>query len=430
MAFWDPDRERMDREAIEQLQLERLQSTLNRVYKNVRHFRKTFRELDFFPEDLRTLADLRGLPLLTREDLMRNYPYDMFAVPLREVVRLHTPVLNQDDPVVMGFTKNDLGNWAELMARGLTAAGLDSDDVIQVAPTFGIMTGAFGVQLGAGRIGASVIPIPGSSFPAHVKILRDFRTTALVATPTFVSGVLHSLQALGIDVHTLSLKSAILGSEPWGESTRTELESALHVVATDAYTLAEVFGPGVAWECPEKAGLHIPEDHFIPEILDPDTGEPVPPGGEGELVLTAIAKEAFPLIRFRTGDLTRLTYEPCACGRTHARLERIFRRCDEAVVMRGNRIVPDQIARVLAELVDEVPPFQMLIDRVDGQDRLTVQIEISDRMFFDEMRRQRRFMESLHRNISESLGWEAAVRLVEPGTFDPARKVRDRRDFD
>mgnify|MGYP006272677561 CR=1 FL=1 len=429
MAFWDPDRERMDREAIEQLQLERLQSTLNRVYKNVRHFRKTFQEMDFFPEDLRTLSDLTRLPLLTRADLMRNYPYDMFAVPLREVVRLHTPVLNQDDPVVMGFTQNDLKNWAELMARSLTAVGLDSDDVVQVAPTFGIMTGAFGVQLGAGRIGASVIPIPGSSFPAHVKILRDFRTTALVATPTFVSGVLQSLQTLGVDVNTLSLKWAILGSEPWGESTRTELESALHVTATDIYTLAEVFGPGVAWECPEKDGLHIPEDHFIPEIVDPDSGVPLPPGEEGELVVTTIAKEAFPLIRFRTGDVTRLTYAPCACGRTHARIGRVVRRCDDAVVMRGNRIVPDQIARVLAELVEVVPPFQLLIDRVDGQDRLTVQIEISDNMFFDEMRRQRRFVESLHRNISESLGWEAAVRLVEPGTFDLDRKVWDRRRF-
>jgi phenylacetate-CoA ligase len=430
MAFWDPDRERMDREAIEQLQLERLQSTLNRVYKNVRHFRKTFQEMDFFPEDLRTLSDLTRLPLLTRADLMRNYPYDMFAVPLREVVRLHTPVLNQDDPVVMGFTQNDLKNWAALMARSLTAVGLDSDDVVQVAPTFGIMTGAFGVQLGAGRIGASVIPIPGSSFPAHVKILRDFRTTALVATPTFVSGVLQSLQSLGIDVNTLSLKWAILGSEPWGEATRTELEGALHVTATDIYTLAEVFGPGVAWECPEKDGLHIPEDHFIPEIVDPDSGAPLPPGEEGELVVTTIAKEAFPLIRFRTGDVTRLTYAPCACGRTHARIGRVVRRCDDAVVMRGNRIVPDQIARVLAELVETVPPFQLLIDRVDGQDRLTVQIEISDNMFFDEMRRQRRFVESLHRNISESLGWEAAVRLVEPGTFDPDRKARDRRRFD
>ncbi|GBC61675.1 phenylacetate--CoA ligase [Desulfonema ishimotonii] len=429
MECWEYSKECSDRAEIEQLQLERLQSTLNRVYKNVRHYRKTFLDIDFMPEDFRTLADLKKLPFITRRDLMRNYPYGMFAVPLREVVRLHAPVLNPDDPVVMGFTRNDLKNWADLMARNLTAAGLDKDDVIQVAPTFGIMTGSFGVQMGAGRIGASVIPLGGGRLPAQVRIMRDFRTTALVATPTFALGILRSLEAMALDPKDLSLKCGIIGSEPWSEADRAELETRLHITATDTYSLAEIFGPGVAWECPEKNGLHMAEDHFIPEIIDPETLEPLPPGSEGELVITTISKEAFPLIRFRTGDITRITYDPCACGRTHCRISRIFRRCDEAFVMRGSRIVPEQVGRVLTRMTGGQPYFQMVVEREGGQDCLTVLVEISDCIFFDEMRKQRRFVEQLHRAVAESLGWEAALKLVEPGTFDRNQKITDRRNL-
>ncbi|MGE0086602.1 MAG: phenylacetate--CoA ligase family protein [Desulfococcaceae bacterium] len=429
MEYWDQEKECMNREEIGQVQLERLQSTLNRVYKNVRHYRNTFREMDFMPEDFRTLDDLRKLPFVTRQILMENYPYGMFAVPLREVVRLHAPVLNQDDPVVMGFTRNDLKNWAELMARNLTAAGLTKDDVIQVSPSLGIMTGSFGVQMGAQLIGASVIPMPGGKFPAQVKIMRDFRTTAIAATPTFALGLLRSMEEMGVEPNTLSLKCGIIGSEPWSEMIRAELESKLHISVTDTYSLAEIFGPAVAWECPEKKGLHISEDHFIPEIIDPHTGENLPPGREGELVITTISKQAFPLIRFRTGDISRINYEPCACGRTHCRLSRISRRCDEAFVMNGSRIVPEQVGRVLARLTGSEQVFQLLIERQDAQDRLTVLVEISDAIFFDDMNRQRRFVDELHRVISESLGWEVSVKLVEPGTFDPGQRIADQRVF-
>jgi len=427
--YWDERIECMDREGIEQLQLENLQATLNRVYKNVRHYRKVFREVDFMPEDLQSVADIQKLPFITRRDLSRNYPYEMFAVPLREIVRLHTASFNFDDPVVIGFTKNDIRNWAELMARNLTAVGVGKDDVVQIALTFGIITGPFGVQVGAEKIGASVIPISAGRLYQQVKIMRDFRTTTLVSTPTVALGLSRVMAEMNVDANSLVLKYGILGSEPWSEETRDDLETRLYITATDTYGLTEIFGPGVAWECPEKQGLHIAEDHFIAEIIDPDTLEPLPPGSEGELVLTTIAKEAFPLIRFRTGDLTRLDYSPCACGRTHCRIARIFKRSDEVIVVKGTSIAPEQVGQAIARVSGGQPNFQLVITREAEADQLLVMVEISDMNFFDEMKKQRRFVERLHREISETLGWEVAVRLVEPGTFDPQRRVRDEREF-
>ncbi|MFP4225292.1 MAG: phenylacetate--CoA ligase family protein [Desulfobacterales bacterium] len=427
--YWDERIECMDREEVAQVQLENLQATLNRVYKNVRHYRKVFREVDFMPEDLRSIADIQKLPFITRRDLSRNYPYEMFAVPLREIVRLHTASFNFDDPVVIGFTKNDIRSWAELMARNLTALGVGKDDVVQIALTFGIITGPFGVQVGAERIGASVIPISAGRLYQQVKIMRDFRTTTLVSTPTVALGLSRVMAEMNVDPNSLALKHGILGSEPWSEETRDDLETRLYITATDTYGLTEIFGPGVAWECPEKNGLHIAEDHFIPEVIDPETLEPLPPGQEGELVLTTIAKEAFPLIRFRTGDLTRLDYSPCACGRTHCRIARIFKRSDEVIVVKGTSIAPEQVGQAIARVSGGQPNFQLVVTREADADQLLVMVEISDMNFFDEMKKQRRFVERLHREISETLGWEVGVRLVEPGTFDPQRRVRDEREF-
>ncbi|MFO7840210.1 MAG: phenylacetate--CoA ligase [Desulfosalsimonadaceae bacterium] len=429
MAYWNQRLECMDRQEIEQVQLENLQATLNRVYKNVRHYRKIFREVDFMPEDLQSVADIRRLPFITRRDLSRNYPYEMFAVPLREVVRLHTASFNFDDPVVIGFTENDIQSWAELMARNLTAAGVGKDDVVQIALTFGIITGPFGVQVGAEKIGASVIPISAGRFYQQVKIMRDFRTTTLVSTPSVALGLCRAMEEMDVDAKSLALKCGLFGSEPWSEATRDELETRLHIAATDTYGLTEIFGPGVAWECPEKNGLHIAEDYFIPEVIDPQTLEPLPPGEEGELVLTTIAKEAFPLIRMRTGDITRLDYSPCPCGRTHCRIARIFKRSDEVLVVRGTSITPEQVGQAIARVSGGQPNFQLVVTRESEADQLLVMLEISDMNFFDEMKKQRRFVEQLHREISETLGWEVAVRLVEPGTFDPNRRVRDERRF-
>ena len=429
MEFWDKKIECMSRDEIKQIQLEKLQATLNRVYKNVRHYRKIFREVDFMPEDLSKFSDFKRLPFITRRDLSENYPYDMFAVPLREVVRLHTASINFEDPIVIGFTQNDIQNWAELMARNFTAVGISKDDVVQIALSFGITTGPFGIQVGAEKIGASVIPMSAGKFSAQIKIMRDFRTTVLVSTPTLALSLVREMEEMNIDPRDLSLKYGIFGSEPWSESTRDEIETKMHITASDTYGMTELFGPGVAWECPEKNGLHIAEDHFIPEIIDPLTLESLPEGSEGELVLTSISKEAFPLIRFRTGDLCRIDYAPCACGRTHCRISRIYKRCDDIIVVRGMTITPEQIGRVLSRVSGGQPVFQIGVDRIDGQDQMTVMIEISDLNFFDEMKKQRQFVEHLHRELSELIGWEVVVRLVEPGTFNPEEKVKDKRQF-
>ncbi len=430
MTYWNQTIECMDREAIAQGQLEGLQATLNRVYKNVRHYRKLFREIDFMPEDVRSLDEFRQLPFLTRRDLSRNYPYDMFAVPLREVVRLHTTAFNFEEPVAVGFTANDMKNWAELTARNLAAVGVTKDDVLQIALTFGIMSGPFGIQAGAERIGASVIPMSAGKLREQVKIMRDFKTTVLISTPTVALGLIRAMEKLDIDPHGLTLKCGVFGAEPWAESTRREIEDRLHITATDTYGLTEVFGPGVAWECPAKNGLHIAEDHFIAEIIDPVSLEPLPPGTEGELVVTTIAKEAFPLIRFRTGDLTRIDYTPCECGRTHCRISRIFKRCDDVLVVRGTSVAPEQIGRILNQISGFTPNFQLMVERIEDRDQLFVLIEVTDRYFFDQMRKQRRFVEHLHQQLSEFMGWEINVRLVEPGTFDSNRPVVDKRRFD
>lgn len=429
MICWDNKNECMDRSEIEQIQLERLQATLNRVYKNVSHYRHLFRKIDFLPEDLNSLDKLSDLPLTTRQDLMDNYPYGMFAVPLREVVRILAPALTLDKPMATGFTNNDLDRWADLMARNLTAVGVGKDDVVQISLNFGMISGTFGVQLGAERIGASVIPVSGGNPSHQLKIMRDFRTTTLVSTPTFAMQLARTMESAGVESKMLSLKFGVLGSEPWPEDMRKKIEESLHITATDAYGLNEVFGPGFAWECPEKDGLHIPEDHFLPEIIDPVSLKPQPPGSEGELVITTLTKEAFPLIRFRTGDITKIDKSVCSCGRTHSRIARLFKRSDDIIVMRGMSIIPAQIGLLLERISRVVPHYQLVVERKDHQDCLLVMVEISDRFFFDEMKKQRRFVEKLHRELSEFLGWEVAVKLVEPGTFDHARNVVDKRQF-
>jgi len=266
-------------------------------------------------------------------------------------------------------------------------------------------------------------------FSAQIKIMRDFRTTVLVSTPTLALQLVHEMEGMDIGPRKLSLKYGVFGSEPWSESTRDEIETKMHISATDTYGMTELFGPGVAWECPEKNGLHIAEDHFIPEIIDPITLESLPEGSEGELVLTSISKEAFPLIRFRTGDLSRIDYAPCSCGRTHCRISRIFKRCDDVIVVRGMTIMPEQIGRVLSRITGGQPIFQIVVERNHGQDQMTVMVEISDLNLFDEMKKQRMFVEQLHRELSELLGWEVVARLVEPGTFDQGVNVVDKRQF-
>jgi phenylacetate-CoA ligase len=430
MAIWDIKNECMAREEIGELQLERLQATLNRVYKNVRHYKKVFSEIDFMPEDLRSLTDFKKLPFTTRKDLRDDYPYGMYAVTLREVVRLHAPSLGYEKPVVLGFTRNDLNTWVELMARCLTGVGVTRDDVVQISLPAQKMMSSFGLQRGAELIGASVLPVSIKNLPNQVSIMKDFRTTVLVTTPGFALSLLNAIPETGIDLITLSLKHGIIGSEPWSEKTRGILESTLHISATDIYSLSEIFGPGVAWECPEKKGLHISEDHFLPEIIDPVTFLPKAPGEEGELVVTTLSKEAFPIIRFRTGDLASIDYSTCGCGRTHARISRIAKRTDDMFVMNGASVVPEQIGQIITKLNNEKEPvFQLQVERKKDRDVLTVVIEVTETMFFDEIKKQLLIVDDIALAISEFLGWNVYVKFVEKGSVDRNRRVIDTRSL-
>src|SRR5512135_3481995 len=327
--YWQPESECMDREELAQLQLERLESTLSRVYMNVPFYRKKFDEIGFNPDDLRSLDDLGKLPFTTKGDLRENYPYGLFAVPLREVVRVHASSGTTGMSTVVGYSKNDIKTWSNLVARVLAAGGITKDDVIQIAFNYGLFTGAFGLHYGAERVGASVIPMSAGNTRRQIKLMQDFKTTALVGTPSYAMLIADTMIEMGINRNSLSLKYGLFGAEPWSDSMRKEIEDKLKIVATDNYGLSEVIGPGVAGECLERNGMHIAEDHFVVECLDPTTLEPVPEGVPGELVFTTLTKEALPLLRYRTRDIASLDRSPCPCGRTGARMSRVIGRSDD-----------------------------------------------------------------------------------------------------
>jgi phenylacetate-CoA ligase len=419
MAIFDRDAEQMGRDQLAQLQLERLQATLTRVYKNVTFYKKKFDALGFLPEDCQSLEDLGRLPFTTRHDLARAYPYEMFAVPLREVVRIHSSTGSPGHPIVMGYTSRDLKNWAKLAARILTAAGVDRDDVVQVTLSYSFLTSAFGIHYGVELLGASVIP-SGPGFSARqVQVMRDYRTTVLVSTPSYALVLADEMEAQGVDPKNLYLKLALLAGEPWTEEMRTAIQKRLYTGALDHYTLSEAMGPGVAGECAERAlpGMHLSEDHFLPQVIDPATGELLPPGELGELVITTLTREATPLVRFRTGDLVRLDYEPCPCGRTLARMSRIAGRCDEVVIVKGTNIFPNRVGQVLAAIQGEEPAYQLVVGREGHLDYLEVRIEVREGLFFDKMTVQREFLQKLTHKLAQGIGVQPRVKLVEPGSL-------------
>ncbi|MGA1825497.1 MAG: phenylacetate--CoA ligase family protein [bacterium] len=431
MNIWDPKNECMPREEIEQLQLERLQSLVNRCYKNVTFYHHTLKEMKIDPEEIRSLQDLQRLPFTTKEDLRKSYPYGMFAVPLREVVRIHSSSGTTGKATVVGYTKNDIRIWSNLVARFLTAGGVTKDDVIQIAFGYGLFTGGFGLHYGAERIGASVIPTSSGNTKRQILIMKDFKTTALVCTPSYALYIAEVMQEMEIDPKPLSLKLGLFGSEPWSEGIRAQIEEKLYISATDNYGLSEVIGPGVSGECECKNGLHIFEDHFIPEIIDPKTGEPLPSGKRGELVLTTLTKEAFPLIRYRTGDITQFIDEPCSCGRTQKRMSRISGRTDDMLIVRGVNVFPSQIEEILMRIEGTEPHYQIIVDRKKALDELEIWVEISEKIFFDEMKKQREIIDHIHRDISSDLGVSAKIKLVEPKSIErttgKAKRVIDKR---
>src|SRR5574337_182805 len=411
--YWQPESECMDREELAQLQLERLESTLNRVYLNVPFYRKKFDEIDFNPDDLRSLDDLRRLPFTTKNDLRENYPYGLFAVPLREVVRVHASSGTTGMATVVGYSRNDIKTWSNLVARVLAAGGITKDDVIQISFNYGLFTGAFGLHYGAERLGASVIPISSGNTRRQIQIMQDFKTTALVGTPSYAMLIADTMMELGINRNSLSLKYGLFGAEPWSDAMRRELEGKLKIVATDNYGLSEVMGPGVAGECLERNGLHIAEDHFLVELINPETLQPVRPGEVGELVITTLTKEAFPVIRYRTRDLTRLIPEPCGCGRTMTRMARVFGRSDDMLIIRGVNVFPQQIETVLFEIEGVAPHYQIVIDRKGALDETTVNVEVSEQIFFDEMKKQSELKETIRKRLASELGISVDVKLVD-----------------
>ena len=415
--------ETLTRDELEQLQIERLQSTLNRVYRYVAFYRQAFEGIDL--ERIKSVRDLVRLPFTTKEDLRRSYPYDMFAVPLRDIVRIHATSGTTGKPIMVGYTKNDLRNWTECTARLLSAAEVDEHDVVQIAFPYSLFTGGFGFHQGAEKIGASVIPASHANTQAQLTIMRDFKTTVLICAPGFAARLATALAAAGLHAETLHLRVGLFGSEPWSERRRVELEEGLHLKALDNYGLTEIVGPGVAGECQERNGLHVNEDHFIVEVIDPTTLEPVPPGQSGELVFTTITKEGFPLIRYRTGDLSRLLPGDCPCGRSLARIERIGARTDDLIFFEGLKVFPSQIEEILAQSQGVTTNFRIVLDREGGLDTMDVQVEISEAVpAFDEMKNLERLRDSLARSIETVLGLQAKVSLVEPRSLAREGKIR------
>jgi len=427
-VIWNQKYESMERQSLAQVQLERLQATVNRALRNVTFYRESFARSGVKGDEVRGLEDLARLPFTTKEDLRTSYPYGMFAVPLRDIVRIQSTSGTTGTPVVVGYTRNDLRTWSECVARLLAAGGMSEHDVIQVAFAYGLFSGGFGLHAGAERIGASVIPASTGGLEKQVRIMKDFKTTALACTPSYAMAIAATVAEMGVARDELFLRAGFFGAEPWSEGLRDRLESALGITALDNYGLTEVLGPGVAFECERKDGLHVNEDCFLAEIVDPSTGDPLPPGAEGELVLTTIAKEGFPLVRYRTGDLCAMTVEPCACGRTFARMSRIRGRIDDMIIMGAVKVFPSQIEQVLLSEKGLQPHYEIVVDRTAGIDTIEVRVEASEDVPGE------LFRSRIAQGLAALVDVPAKVTLVEPYAIarpegGKARRVIDKRQF-
>ena len=432
--IYDIEYETMPREALAAIQLRRLQTTVERVYATVPFYRQKFREAGIVPADIKSLDDLQRLPFTTKQDLRDNYPFGLFAVPMDNVVRIHASSGTTGKPTVVGYTARDIGIWADVMARSLASAGATRGDIVHNAYGYGLFTGGLGAHYGAERLGASVIPVSGGNTKRQVMIMKDFGPTILTCTPSYALHLGEAALELGVDFKDLRFKAGVFGAEPWSEAMREEIENKLYLHAIDIYGLSEIIGPGVAVECLEaKKGLHIFEDHFLPEVIDPNTCESLPNGETGELVVTTITKEAFPLIRYRTRDVTAFNREPCICGRTFMRMKKVSGRTDDMLIIRGVNVFPSQIESVLMEVKGVEPHYQLVVDRVDNLDTLTVMVEVGDYVFSDEVRVLQVLEKKVSKNIKETLGIAAKVKLVEPKSITrsegKAVRVIDNRKF-
>ena len=430
--IWDREHETMSRPSLQNLQGQRLQAQVARVYEKVPFYRQALQEKGLTPASIHSLADLPLLPFTHKRDFRDNYPLGLTAVPMDQIVRVHASSGTTGKPIVVAYTAADIDLWSEVMARTLSAAGVTKHDVVHNAYGYGLFTGGLGFHYGAERIGATVIPVSGGQTKRQIMLLQDLGSTVLCCTPSYALYLAEAAQEMGADLRESKLRVGIFGAEPWSERMRQEIQVKTGLKALDIFGLSEIIGPGVSMECEHQAGLHIFEDHFLPEIVDPQTGEPLPYGERGELVLTTLTKEALPVIRYRTGDITSLNPEPCACGRTLVRMSKISGRTDDMLIVRGVNVFPSQIETVLLQVEGVEPHYQIIVDRQATLDDLEVWVEVSESIFADEVRRLEALEEKVRTELHEVLGISARVKLVEPRSIQrsegKAKRVIDRRD--
>ena len=423
----------MVRDELRKVQNDRLLETVERAYFNVPYYRTKMQEAGLGPESIHSVDDLHRLPFTTKQDLRDNYPFGLFAVPMSEIVRIHASSGTTGKPTVVGYTRHDIATWSEVMARTLTSAGADRNDIIQVAYGYGLFTGGLGIHYGGEKIGASVVPVSGGNTMRQIQLMADFGSTFLACTPSYALYLAETIKENMTDWSSIKLRTGVFGAEPWTENMRREVEEKLRVKAIDIYGLSEVIGPGVASECQYQTGLHINEDHFLPEIIDPETLEPLPEGSVGELVFTTITKEGLPLIRYRTRDLTRLSYSRCSCGRTMVRMDKCLGRSDDMLIIRGVNLFPSQVESVLLGIKETGPHYLLIVDRVNNLDTLELKVEVDEEFFLDKISQLEAIRKKIQDNLESTLSLGIKVTLVEPKMLErsegKARRVIDKRKF-
>lgn len=431
--YWNKEIETLKRDELKKLQGERLKGAVRRVYENVPYYSERMREAGITPDDINSVDDLCKLPFTYKSDLRDNYPFGTFAVPLEQIVRVHASSGTTGKQTVVGYTKNDLDIWAECVARCLVSAGVTSEDIVHIAYGYGLFTGGLGLHYGAEKVGATVIPVSGGNTSRQIMLLKDFGATVLCCTPSYALYIADELKAAGLSKEDLKLRIGIFGAEPWTEEMKLQIENKLGLKAYDIYGLSEIMGPGVSMNCSYQKDLHVLADHFIAEIIDPETGEVLPEGQEGELVFTCITKEALPLIRYRTKDISVLTYEPCKCGRTMPRMKKVRGRADDMIIIRGVNVFPSQIESVLLKHSQVEPHYMIIVDRVKNLDVMEIHIEMNDSLFSDKVSSIESIERSLRQDIESTLGISAKIKLVESRSLQrsegKSKRVIDRRNI-
>jgi phenylacetate-CoA ligase len=433
MTIWNPKYECMGDEEKRILQGKRLAETVAHVYENVPFYKKKMDGIGILPGDIKGIDNLKDLPFTYKTDLREHYPYGLFAVPMDDVVRIHASSGTTGKRTVVGYTREDIDVWAEVTARTISACGATKSDILQNAYGYGLFTGGLGIHYGAEKIGMSVIPISGGNTKRQIELMLDFGSTIISCTPSYALYLAEVIEEQKIDRSKIKLKAGIFGAEPWSENMRRDIEERLGVLAIDIYGLSEIIGPGVSQECPEKCGLHVNDDHFIPEIINPDTEEVLDYGEQGEIVFTTVTKKALPLLRYRTRDISKLDNKPCACGRTSYRMEKVTGRTDDMLIIRGVNVFPTQIESVLLELGETAPHYQLIISKAGSMDALEVQVEMTQALFSDEVKKIEDLERKLKFNIESTLAISAKVTLVEPKTIarseGKAQRVIDNRNL-